>query len=68
MYLNSAGAGAMGYFTTKLNLLTRLFMIAGGIMLLMPPWQVNLIGIGVVTISFLIQKFIPQTLLPKKDL
>ncbi|HYG59317.1 MAG TPA: TRAP transporter permease [Symbiobacteriaceae bacterium] len=49
------GAGVSGYWSTHLRSYERLVVAAGGMMLVHPSWQTDLIGAGMVAVVFALQ-------------
>jgi TRAP transporter 4TM/12TM fusion protein len=51
-------AGLMGYFTTKLHPAIRILFVAGAVGMIVPGWQSDVIGIAIVALVLLSQRFI----------
>ena len=62
------GAAMIGYLATNLRLGIRLLLFAGAILLLIPSWQISLVGAGVVAVALILQRFLrapqPEPKLP----
>ncbi|SDI25239.1 TRAP transporter permease [Alteribacillus bidgolensis] len=50
-------AGMINYFVINNNILERLMLLAGGIMLLLPDLYISIPGLGLIVLVYLIQRF-----------
>ncbi|SDI01649.1 TRAP transporter, 4TM/12TM fusion protein [Alteribacillus persepolensis] len=50
-------AGMINYFVVQNNILERLLLIAGGIMLLLPELYISLPGLGLIVLVYIMQRF-----------
>jgi TRAP transporter 4TM/12TM fusion protein len=59
-------SGTMGYLLTKCNIIERLVLVASGLLLLLPGWQTDLIGIAIVIVMAGKQLWSKKGLVAKK--
>lgn len=61
------GAAMMGYLTTRLSIIKRILLIPGAVLLVIPGWETDVIGIGIIALVLFGRRLIPITLFQKRN-